>query len=84
MPAFDTYIAALESQFHQIIKSQRSLLETAAAWVADSVGRQRFLFIFGTGHSHLLALEPFYRAGGLARQKMRMRLDPPQFATFLS
>lgn len=38
----------------------------AAEIVADAVRRDAIVHIFGTGHSHLLAEEALYRAGGLA------------------
>ena len=46
---------------------QREALDRAAGWVADALVGGRWLYAAGTGHSHLLALELFYRAGGLVR-----------------
>lgn len=40
--------------------------EAAAQIVAESFARGGLLHAFGTGHSHMLALELFYRAGGFA------------------
>ena len=34
--------------------------------MAETIRREQRIFLFGTGHSHLLAEEGFYRAGGLA------------------
>jgi uncharacterized phosphosugar-binding protein len=42
-------------------------IERAAALVADTVASGGLVHVFGTGHSHLLAEELFYRAGGLAQ-----------------
>jgi uncharacterized phosphosugar-binding protein len=39
----------------------------AAVLVADTVAAGGLVHVFGTGHSHLLAEELFYRAGGLAQ-----------------
>ncbi|MFN0069006.1 MAG: sugar isomerase domain-containing protein [Limisphaerales bacterium] len=47
--------------------SQAEAVEAAARRVADTLAGPSRLFSFGTGHGHLLALEIFYRAGGLAR-----------------
>lgn len=47
--------------------SQAGAVEAAARRVADTLVGPNRLFSFGTGHGHLLALEIFYRAGGLAR-----------------
>ena len=42
-------------------------IEAAAALVADSIAAGGTVHAFGTGHSHMLAEELFYRAGGLVR-----------------
>jgi uncharacterized phosphosugar-binding protein len=39
----------------------------AANLIADSLGNQGWIYTSGTGHSHMLAEEIFYRAGGFAR-----------------
>lgn len=45
---------------------QEKQANTAAAWIAESVCNGGIIHLFGCGHSHLLAEELFYRAGGLA------------------
>ncbi len=40
-------------------------LEQAATLFAKAIAQGRKIFLFGTGHSHMLAEELFYRAGGL-------------------
>jgi uncharacterized phosphosugar-binding protein len=67
MSAFDDYLSAVQRQIDEVTRSQRASIQTAAHWVAEALMRKRFLFVFGTGHSHMLAEELFYRAGGLAR-----------------
>lgn len=42
-------------------------IRLAAAAVADRLAAGGVVHAFGTGHSHMLAEEVFYRAGGLAR-----------------
>jgi len=62
----DTYFsAALELQ-RQAVERQRPLLIQVAAAMLERILRRQRIFIFGTGHSHILAEEAFYRAGGLA------------------
>lgn len=39
----------------------------AAKWIANSIANQGWIYTSGTGHSHMLAEEIFYRAGGFAR-----------------
>lgn len=67
MSAFDSYWHSLRDQMDRIASRQRPAIEQAAGWIVESFEKGRFLFTFGTGHSHLLALEMFYRAGGLVR-----------------
>ena len=67
MAAFDDYLSAVRRQIDAVAHNQRASIETAARWVAGALMQKRFLFVFGTGHSHMLAEELFYRAGGLAR-----------------
>lgn len=45
--------------------AQADAIDAAARIVADAVQAGGVVHTFGTGHSHLLAEEPFYRAGGL-------------------
>lgn len=45
---------------------QRAALTAAAAILAQTIRRGGIIHTFGTGHSHLLAEEPYSRAGGLA------------------
>ena len=75
MNAIDAFHALVTRQIHDVVASQRDALESAAALVADALCTDRFLYAFGTGHSHMLAEEIFYRAGGLARAAAI--LDPP-------
>ena len=42
-------------------------IRAAAELIADALERGHELHAFGTGHSHMLAEELFYRAGGLVR-----------------
>lgn len=67
MSAYDSYVRVIAEQSHRIATTQREVIELAGRWVAEALVRQRYLFAFGTGHSHMLAEEIFYRAGGLVR-----------------
>jgi uncharacterized phosphosugar-binding protein len=50
----------------RIITQQLERLSQAAAQMAATIQRDQRIFLFGSGHSHLIAEEAFYRAGGLA------------------
>lgn len=67
MAAFEDYVTAVQRQIEEVTRGQRSAIDIAARWVGEALILKRFLFVFGTGHSHMLAEELFYRAGGLAR-----------------
>ncbi len=59
------YEAAAKLQA-QVIDSQLSTLGEIAGRMAEIVRQERRILLFGTGHSHLLVEESFFRAGGLA------------------
>jgi uncharacterized phosphosugar-binding protein len=49
-----------------IIARQSEALDAARDAVAKALASDRLLYVAGSGHSHLLAEEVFYRAGGIA------------------
>ena len=66
MSAFDHYSSTVQNQITAICSTQRGAIEQAAAWLGEALANDRGLYAFGTGHSHMMAEEIFYRAGGLA------------------
>src|SRR5947208_6480685 len=66
MNACEKYYETAREQLDNVFKTQRASIERAAAWLGDALAHDRWLYAFGTGHSHMLAEEIFYRAGGLA------------------
>jgi uncharacterized phosphosugar-binding protein len=64
--ALDQYLRAMTDLQAQVVGGQRAQLLEIAKRMAETTRRDGRIFIFGTGHSHLLAEEGFYRAGGLA------------------
>ena len=67
MSALDEYYRLLMGQMEQVRATQWDKIRQAGEWLGDSFVNDGWLYAFGTGHSHLLAEEIFYRAGGLAR-----------------
>lgn len=63
---FADYIALLQSQLADLAQTQSDAVDAAAEVIAQTIAADGLVHIFGTGHSHLLAAEMFYRAGGLA------------------
>ena len=51
----------------RVLKEEKENMERAADLITDAMLHDGFLYVFGTGHSMILALEVFYRAGGLVR-----------------
>ena len=67
MSAIERYFGNLEALLTRTRQSQAEAMEMAARRIADSLKQGGMIYTFGTGHGHLLALEVFYRAGGMAR-----------------
>ncbi|WP_227872120.1 SIS domain-containing protein [Paenibacillus albus] len=53
-------------QLVEKLKANIEPLNQSAQLITDAIEAGRTLHVFGTGHSHMLAEELFYRAGGLA------------------
>jgi uncharacterized phosphosugar-binding protein len=64
--ALDRYLQAMLELQTRVVESQRTVMMEIAERMTDTTRRDQRIFTFGTGHSHLLAEESFYRAGGLA------------------
>lgn len=66
MNAYDRYFQVSREHFERVYTSQREKILLAAEWLGEALANDGWLYAFGTGHSHMLAEEIFYRAGGLA------------------
>ena len=64
--AFEIYIEEARRALNRLASEEAASIRAAATAVADALEAGGVLHVFGTGHSHLLAEEAFYRAGGLA------------------
>jgi uncharacterized phosphosugar-binding protein len=63
---FEEYITKLQTLLERIKVEQASPIAEAGSLVANSLLADGVIHTFGTGHSHLLADEAFFRAGGIA------------------
>jgi uncharacterized phosphosugar-binding protein len=63
--AAEEYVMAARELLGNVMSSQRESIAAAAQAIALSLRSGGTLHAFGTGHSHILAEELFYRAGGL-------------------
>ena len=59
------YFENIQKIMSRIMTEQMDNIEKAARAVADALENGGRVHAFGTGHSHMLAEEIFYRAGGL-------------------
>jgi len=60
------YTAAVQTVLQRIVETQMDKIERAAAIIAETIANDGILYTFGTGHSHVIAEDVAYRAGGLA------------------
>ena len=67
MSASEDFFETVLAHFQKVRSTQWSKIQLAGEWLGESLAKDGWLYAFGTGHSHLLAEEVFYRAGGLAR-----------------
>lgn len=67
MIAAHTYINKIEQLIEKFKRTEIDPIAKSAQIIVNSITSGGWLYVFGTGHSHMVALEFFYRAGGLAR-----------------
>lgn len=66
MRGADIYYSALTETLEKIHRTQAEAIGAAAVKAAETIVNDGIIYIFGCGHSHLIAGDAFYRAGGLA------------------
>lgn len=60
------YIEVIKKLINEIERTQSQVIEEVSQVCAEAIKNDKLLYFFGTGHSHMICEEPFYRAGGLA------------------
>ena len=60
------YHQASTALLDQIVEANKKVLPKAIEWMAKTIIKDRIIHTFRTGHSHIIGLELFVRAGGLA------------------
>lgn len=65
MKKYIEYIENVKNIIEKIETAGAESIEKTAQIFADTLINGRRIYLFGTGHSHMLAEELFYRAGGL-------------------
>lgn len=65
--AMNAYFQIIQDTLAEIQRTQREPMEQSAQLAAEDLLGNHYIYAFGSGHSHTLSEEVFYRAGGLAR-----------------
>lgn len=72
---FEKYYSKILNVLEKIKTTQKEKIETAANMVARVIENDGIIYIFGCGHSHLIGLDCFYRAGGLVNVSAMLDTD---------
>ncbi len=75
MKKYLEYIKINQQIIEEILVDEGENIEKVAELFCRALMNDRRIFLFGTGHSHMLSEELFYRAGGLV--KIQPILSPP-------
>ena len=67
MKKYNEYISNVKEIIKKIETKGAESIEKAAALFSNTLINGKRIYLFGTGHSHMLAEELFYRAGGLVK-----------------
>lgn len=71
----EKYYTTIIDILDTIKSTQKDRINSAAKIVAKVIENDGIIYIFGCGHSHLIGLDCFYRAGGLANVSAMLDTD---------
>ncbi len=74
------YIQKIIDLFQEIDDQEQANIDELARRFADNIASNHIIHTFGTGHSHMIGIELFARAGGLAN--VNAILDPDTLTAF--
>ena len=60
------YLANIRALLDKLENTQEEVIDKVSEICAKAIFDGHLLYFFGTGHSHMICEEPFYRTGGLA------------------
>jgi len=66
LTAGNTYFENVVSTIAKVRETQAGALDQASEWIKDLLEKDGVLHVFGSGHSHAITEDVFWRAGGLA------------------
>ena len=61
----ERYFAAAQAKLSEAERATRARYQAAAAVLAEALASEHLIYAFGAGHSAMLVMDIFYRAGGL-------------------
>lgn len=62
---YQQYYDSVSKILETVMKEEGEKIQQSGQWCAESIEGGGVIHVFGTGHSHMLAEEMFFRAGGL-------------------
>ncbi|MBE6808434.1 MAG: SIS domain-containing protein [Ruminococcaceae bacterium] len=72
---FEEYYGKLTDILEDVKNTQGEKIMAVAELVAETIKNDGIIYIFGCGHSHLIGLDCFYRAGGLVNVSAMLDTD---------
>ena len=67
LTAGNTYFEKAIATIQKVQATQADALDKASDWIKDCMEKGGILHVFGSGHSHAISEDVFWRAGGLAQ-----------------
>jgi uncharacterized phosphosugar-binding protein len=65
--SYDIFLNNIVNLLNRVLREERENIDRASDLMVQALLGDGYIYIFGTGHSMTMALEMFYRAGGLVR-----------------
>src|SRR5215204_463146 len=78
--AYERYFDRL-SELMAVLRDEGPNIEAAAKMMAECITAGGVVHVFGSGHSHMMAEEVFYRAGGLFAFNAMLDINLTSFGT---
>ncbi len=78
--AYQRYLTRLQELQSELL-AEGSAIERAADLLAETMGHGGLVHVFGSGHSHMMAEEVFYRAGSLMAYNAMLDINLTSFGT---
>lgn len=74
------YMNKVDELLHNVDDANKEKIQELAVKFADNIKNNHIIHVFGTGHSHMIGIELFCRAGGLGN--VNAILDPDALTNF--